>query len=110
MARRRRYRNVTPSFVGAQWYRVVPFAMTLPDQFRSFVAQFGSGFVRFGDLPATSEGSDQHQREPQDEQKMIAEVLGNGRAQNFHPAWTICEFVSRRDHHTVDDDAKCSLP
>src|SRR5712671_7171991 len=33
--------NFTQSFVGAQWYLVTPFAMTSPDQFRPFVAQFG---------------------------------------------------------------------
>jgi hypothetical protein len=36
---------VTQPFVGAQWYRVAPFAMTSPDQFRSFVAQFGPALL-----------------------------------------------------------------
>ena len=37
---------VTQSFVGAQWTRVIPFSMTSPDEFRSFIAAFGP--ARFG--------------------------------------------------------------
>ena len=32
---------VTQKFVGAQWFKVVPFAMTSPDEFLSFVQLFG---------------------------------------------------------------------
>jgi hypothetical protein len=99
---------VTQSFVGAQWYRVVPFAMTSPDQFRSFVAQFG---------PAPY-GSEMYLQQSQDlitisanltdEQKMIAEYWANGPHTELPPGhWALFgEFVSRRDDHTVDDDAK----
>ena len=33
--------TVTPSFVGAQWYNVTPFAMRSADQFLPFIARFG---------------------------------------------------------------------
>ncbi len=33
---------VTPVFVGAQWYKVTPFAMTSPGQFLPFVSLYGS--------------------------------------------------------------------
>jgi hypothetical protein len=99
---------VTQSFVGAQWYRVVPFALTSSDQFRSFVAQFG---------PA-SFGSETYLKQSQDlidisanltdEQKMIAEYWANGPHTELPPGhWALFgEFVSRRDNHTIDEDAK----
>jgi len=99
---------VTQSFVGAQWYRVAPFAMTAPDQYRSFLARFG---------PATY-GSETYLQQAKDlitlsanltdEQKMIAEYWANGPHTELPPGhWDLFgEFVSRRDHHTVDDDAK----
>jgi hypothetical protein len=35
---------VTPAFVGAQWYKVLPFAMTTPDEFLPFISSFGPAF------------------------------------------------------------------
>jgi hypothetical protein len=99
---------ITQSFVGAQWYRVVPFAMTSPDQFRPFVAQFGPALY----------GSETYLRQSQDlitisanltdEQKMIAEYWANGPHTELPPGhWALfAEFVSQRDLHTVDDDVK----
>jgi hypothetical protein len=99
---------VTQSFVGAQWYRVVPFALTSTDQFRSFVAQFGPALF----------GSETYRQQSQDlidisanltdEQKMIAEYWANGPNTETPPGhWALfAEFVSRRDNHTVDEDAK----
>jgi hypothetical protein len=99
---------ISQSFVGAQWYRVTPFAMTAPDQFRSFVAQFGPALY----------GSETYRQQARDlitisanltdEQKMIAEYWANGPHTELPPGhWDLFgEFVSRRDHHTVDDDAK----
>jgi hypothetical protein len=99
---------VTQSFVGAQWYRVVPFAMTSPDQFRSFVAQFGPAL--FGSETYLQQSSDliTISANLTDEQKMIAEYWANGPHTELPPGhWALFgEFVSRRDNHTVDDDAK----
>src|SRR2546426_2908034 len=99
---------ITQSFVGAQWYRVVPFAMTSPDQFRSFVAQFGPAL--FGSETYLQQAQDliTVSANLTDEQKMIAEYWANGPRTELPPGhWDLFgEFVSRRDHHTVDDDAK----
>jgi hypothetical protein len=99
---------ITQAFVGAQWYRVVPFAMPSPDQFRSFVAQFGPAL--FGSETYLQQSTDLITISAYltDEQKMIAEYWANGPHTELPPGhWDLFgEFVSRRDHHTVDDDAK----
>jgi hypothetical protein len=99
---------VTQSFVGAQWYRVAPFAMTSPDQFRSFVAH--SGPALFGSETYLQQSSDliTISANLTDEQKIIAEYWANGPHTELPPGhWALFgEFVSRRDNHTVDDDVK----
>jgi hypothetical protein len=100
--------TVTAKFVGAQWYKVRPFALTSPDEFRSFAAFFG---------PALA-GSDAYLEQAQelidmsanlaDEQKMIAEYWANGPHSELPPGhWDLfAQFVSARDHHTIDQDVK----
>jgi hypothetical protein len=99
---------VTQSFVGAQWYRVVPFAMTSPDQFRSFVAQFGPALYGSETYVQQSKDLIALSANLTDEQKMIAEYWANGPHTELPPGhWALFgEFVSRRDNHSVDDDAK----
>jgi hypothetical protein len=99
---------ITQSFVGAQWYRVVPFAMSSPDQFRSFVAQFGPAVYGSETYVQQSKDLITLSANLTDEQKMIAEYWANGPLTELPPGhWALLgEFVSRRDNHTVDDDAK----
>ncbi len=101
-------RIVTQSFVGAQWYRVVPFAMTSADQFRPFLAQFGPALYGSETYLQQSKHLIIISANLTDEQKMIAEYWANGPRTELPPGhWDLFgEFVSRRDHHTVDDDAK----
>ncbi len=100
--------NFTQSFVGAQWYLVTPFAMTSPDQFRPFVAQFGPALYGSEAYLQQSKDLITISANLTDEQKMIAEYWANGPRTELPPGhWDLFgEFVSRRDHHTVDDDAK----
>jgi len=100
--------TVTPSFVGAQWNNVKPFAMTSADEFLPFIASFGPALFhsktfrrQARDLVAISTGLN-------DTQKMIAEYWANGPRTELPPGhWDLfAQFVSARDHHTVDDDAK----
>jgi PAP2 superfamily len=99
---------ITQSFVGAQWYRVVPFAMTSSDQFRPFLARFGPAL--YGSEIYLQQAKDliNISANLTDEQKMIAEYWANGPHTELPPGhWDLFgEFVSRRDHHTVDEDAK----
>jgi len=99
---------VTPVFIGAQWYKVRPFAMSSSDQFLPFIAEFGPALY----------GSDGYVQQAQelidisanltDEQKMIAEYWANGPHSELPPGhWDLfAQFVSARDHHSVDEDVK----
>jgi PAP2 superfamily len=100
--------TVTPSFVGAQWYRVTPFAMRSENEFLRFNARFGPALYpsrtyrrQALDLIAISASLT-------DTQKMIAEYWANGPHTELPPGhWDLfAQFVSARDHHTVDEDAK----
>lgn len=99
---------VTPIFVGAQWFKVVPFALTSQDEFLPFISSFGPALYgsatylqQAADLITLSAGLT-------DEQKMIAEYWANGPHSELPPGhWDLfAQFVSLRDHHSVDDDAK----
>jgi hypothetical protein len=99
---------VTPAFVGAQWYKVVPFALTSPDQFLPFISSFGPALYgsatylqQATDLVVLSAGLT-------DKQKTIAEYWANGPHSELPPGhWDLfAQFVSTRDRHNVDDDAK----
>jgi PAP2 superfamily len=99
---------ITQSFVGAQWYKVVPFAMTSSDQFLPLASRYGPALY----------GSSQYREQAgelvhisahlTDEQKMIAEYWANGPGSELPPGhWDLfAQYVSARDHHTLNDDVK----
>jgi PAP2 superfamily len=99
---------VTQSFVGAQWYLVTPFALRSNDQFRSELARFGpatcgsSAFLRQVDELVEKSAN------LTDRQKMIAEYFADGPHSELPPGhWDLfAQFVSARDHHGVDEDAR----
>jgi hypothetical protein len=95
-------------FVGAQWCYVTPFALSSGDQFRWLVRLFG---------PATN-GSREYQQQAEelvaisagltDKQKMISEYWSDGPNSEQPPGhWALfAQFVSERDHHSLDEDVK----
>jgi hypothetical protein len=99
---------ITQRFVGAQWCDVTPFAMAKGDEYRWLVQLLG---------PAKY-GSKEYQEQAQelveisagltDRQKMIAEYWSDGPNSEQPPGhWALfAQFVSGRDHHTLDDDVK----
>ena len=99
---------VTQGFVGAQWYKVTPFAMTSPDEFLPLISAHGPALY----------GSTEYERQAQelvdlsggltDKQKMIAEYWANGPHSELPPGhWDLfAQYVSARDHHKLDDDVK----
>jgi hypothetical protein len=99
---------VTQSFVGAQWSQVIPFSMTSPDEFRSFIAAFGP--ARFGSARFLHQAHDLITLSANltDRQKMIAEYWANGPHTELPPGhWDLfAQFVSNRDKHNVDQDVK----
>ena len=82
--------------------------MTSPDQFRPFLAQFGPALYGSETYLQQSKHLIIISANLTDEQKMIAEYWANGPHTELPPGrWALFgEFVSRRDNHTVDDDAK----
>jgi hypothetical protein len=98
---------VLQMFAGAQWCFVTPFAMSKGDDFRSVVEP---GPYKFG--------SPEYQEQAQelvtisagltDKEKMIAEYWSDGPNSEQPPGhWMrFAQWVSQRDHHTLDDDVK----
>lgn len=99
---------VTQTFVGAQWYRVTPFALQSDDQFRSEVARFGP--ARYGSPEYQRQVNEMVRKSANltDRQKMIAEYFADGPRSELPPGhWDLfAQFVSARDHHGMDEDAK----
>ena len=98
---------VIQPFVGAQWGFVTPFALKSASQFRPLVP------------PKTIEADPKGFKEQvqavldysanlTDKQKVIAEYWADGPNSEFPPGhWNLfAEFVSERDHHTLDQDVK----
>jgi PAP2 superfamily len=99
---------VTPSFVGAQWYLVEPFALTSTAEFNSFVGKFGPAQNGSATFLKQAEDLITLSLNLTDRQKMIAEYWANGPHTELPPGhWDLfAQFVSARDHHTVDQDVK----
>jgi hypothetical protein len=98
---------MTQRFAGAQWCFVTPFALSKGEEFREAL---GPGPAKYGsaeyqqqaeELIALSAGLT-------DRQKMISEYWADGPYSEQPPGhWLrFAQFVSVRDHHTLDDDVK----
>jgi len=99
---------ITQGFLGAQWFKVIPFALTSNGEFRWLEGLFGP--AKYGtqayqeqaqELVSLSAGLTERQ-------KMIAEYWANGPHTETPPGhWDLfAQFVSARDHHSLDDDVK----
>lgn len=96
--------TVTPKFIAPQWGNVVPFAMTSASQFRPVPpAPFGSAAFR-----TQCEEVVQLSAGLTDEQKVIAEYWADGPSSELPPGHfdLFAQFVSERDRHTLDQDAR----
>jgi len=97
---------MTQRFAGAQWNQVTPFALARGDQFRASLpppAQYGAKEYReqAQELVELSAGLT-------DQQKMTAEYWSDGANSEQPPGhWALfAQFISARDHHSLDDDVK----
>src|SRR3984893_14328064 len=92
---------VTPKFIGPQWNKVAPFALTSGDQFRSQIAE--SGPALFGSATFMQQAQDliTISANLTDEQKMIAEYWADGPHSELPPGhWDLfAQYVSHRDWH-----------
>jgi hypothetical protein len=98
---------VLQMFAGAQWCHVTPFAMTRGDEFRSAVEP---GPPKYGSPEYLRQAEElvEMSAELTDKQKMIAEYWSDGPNSEQPPGhWAMfAQFVSQRDHHSLDDDVK----
>ena len=107
------YKNVAvrefyPLFVGAHWFRVVAFSGGYDEDIAEVIRRF----------PLLRHGTEEFERQARelvdisahltDKQKMISEYWSDGPNSELPPGhWCLlAQFVSRRDHHTLDDDVK----
>ncbi|GAC1418222.1 MAG: hypothetical protein NVSMB62_09770 [Acidobacteriaceae bacterium] len=99
---------ITQSFVGAQWSKVTPFALTSANQFGTLEAQMGPALFGSPEYRKQADQLIQISANLTDKQKMIAEYWANGPRSELPPGhWCLfAEFISRRDHHSVDQDAR----
>jgi hypothetical protein len=99
---------VTQSFVGAQWYQVVPFALRSGHEYRDALARSGPAFYGSSTFLEQAEEIVAQSANLTDRQKMIAEYFADGPHSELPPGhWDLfAQFVSARDHHGLDEDVK----
>jgi hypothetical protein len=99
---------ITQGFLGAQWFKVIPFALTSGHEFRWFEGLFGPAKYGFQAYQEQAQELVNLSAGLTDRQKMIAEYWANGPHTETPPGhWNLfAQFVSARDHHSLDDDVK----
>lgn len=95
---------VVPGYIGAHWGNVIPFALRSASEFRlkpPALYPNGAYVAQAEDLIELTAKLD-------DRTKMIAEYWADGPRSELPPGhWNLfAQFVSRRDHLSIDDDAK----
>jgi hypothetical protein len=98
---------VLQKFAGAQWCFVTPFALAKGEKLRSAVEP---GPFKFGSPEYTQQAEEliSISAALTDRQKMIAEYWLDGPRSEQPPGhWALfAQFVSARDHHSLDDDVR----
>jgi hypothetical protein len=99
---------VTQPCVGAQWLNVTPFALSSPDELLPFIASVGPALYGSDTFVEQAQDLITMSANLTDTQKMIAEYWADGPRSELPPGhWDLfAQFVSARDRHTVDADAK----
>jgi hypothetical protein len=99
---------VTQKFVGAQWCEVTPFALSTGDEFRWLVSLIGPAPYGSKEYQGQAEELVDISAKLTDKEKMISEYWSDGPNSEQPPGhWALfAQFVSVRDHHTLDDDVK----
>jgi hypothetical protein len=99
---------VTPKFLAAHWYKVTPFAMTSPDQFRSIIGESGPALLGSATFMKQAQDLIALSANLTDKQKVIAEYWKDGPKSETPPGhWNLfAQFVSARDRHDLDEDVK----
>jgi hypothetical protein len=98
---------VSQKFAGAQWCFVTPFALTSGEQFRK-VVETGPAIYGTAEYQQQAEELVTISAALSDREKMIAEYWQDGPNSEQPPGhWMrLAQFVSERDHHSLDGDVK----
>jgi hypothetical protein len=99
---------MTQQFAGAQWCYVTPFALSKGDEFRSLAQTFGPAAYGSEEYRQQAEDLVKISAGLTDREKMISEYWSDGPNSEQPPGhWMLlAQWVSARDHHTLDDDVK----
>src|SRR5262249_40936846 len=94
-------------FVAPHWERVTPFALTSTDQFDD-VIQPPDYMKNRGRYQVNVDEMIQFSRSLDTRRKLIVEYWADGPSSELPPGhWGLfAQFVSQRDHHTIDQDVK----
>jgi len=101
-------KSVTQTFLGAQWGEVIPFGLNSGSEFRDAIGSRGPALYGSPEYFEQAEELIHLSANLTDEQKMIAEYWKDGPHSETPPGhWCLfAQFVSVRDHHTLDQDIK----
>lgn len=97
---------VIQKFIAPHWTNVIPFALKRPDQFSpkdpNFYPKEAAQYMKQAQQVLD------YSANLTDRQKVIAEYWADGPNSELPPGhWALfAEFVSARDHHSLDEDAK----
>ena len=98
--------GVTQKFIAPHWGNVLPFALKGPDQFSpkdpNFWTKDAAQYVKQAQQVLN------YSANLTDREKVIAEYWADGPSSELPPGhWALfAEFISARDHHTIDQDTK----
>ena len=96
-------------FVAPHWERVTPFALTSSSQFDDFLTIPPPDYMKnSGQYQNDVNAMIQFSRSLTTQRKLIVEYWADGPSSEFPPGhWGLfAQFVSQRDNHTIDQDAK----
>jgi hypothetical protein len=101
--------GLTQTFIAPHWEHVRPFAMVSASQFdRPDIAPPPDVFKSRLSYLRNVRDMLQYSADLDDERKLIVEYWADGPASELPPGhWGLfAQFVSQRDHHSIDDDVK----
>jgi vanadium-dependent haloperoxidase-like protein/uncharacterized protein DUF6851 len=96
-------------FLAPHWERVTPFALTSADQFDGTMILPPPDYGKNpGHYAKNVEEMIRYSRSLNESRKLIVEYWADGPSSELPPGhWGLfAQFVSQRDHHTLDEDAK----
>lgn len=95
-------------FIAPHWGKVIPYALKSGSQYRKTLLKPADYFSEPARYKRQAQQILEYSAHLTDEKKVIAEYWADGPSSELPPGhWALfAEFVSERDHHTLDQDVK----